>query len=72
MPIVGYSNEAFEGLVKISSVGWITPQASLAISPERIASIYRNPAALREASLRSLEFARELTFRKSLRLALIT
>lgn len=65
VPIVAYANEAFQGLVETSNVGWATPVGKPLELAKRIASICRDPATLRNASLRSLEFASEHTFEKT-------
>jgi len=67
VPIVGYNNEAFEGLAEVSGVGWVVPLGQPAKLAERIASIYHDPAALEAAAQRSLSFARDHTFEKTFR-----
>jgi colanic acid/amylovoran biosynthesis glycosyltransferase len=65
VPIAGYANEAFEGLAQASDVGWVTPIGKPLELARRVAEIYRDPGALRAASRRSLEFAREHSFEKT-------
>jgi len=67
VPLVGYSNEAFQGLSETSGTGWVTPMNRPRELAERIASIARDAEALLLASRRSLEFAREHTFEKTFR-----
>jgi glycosyltransferase involved in cell wall biosynthesis len=67
VPIVGYANEAFQGLAELSGAGWATPLNRPMDLADRIATIYANPDGLLKASKRSLEFAREHTFEKTFR-----
>jgi hypothetical protein len=67
VPIVGYSNEAFEGLVQAAGAGWATPLHRPTDLAEQIASLHRDPEKIRAASERSLAFAREHTFEKTFR-----
>jgi glycosyltransferase involved in cell wall biosynthesis len=67
VPIVGYANEALQGLVETSGVGWVSPLNRPTWLAEKIASIYSHPEELKAASLRSLAFARDHTFDKTFR-----
>ena len=67
VPIVGYSNEAFEGVVQTSGTGWLVPLKRPVELAERIAAIYHDPAALEMAAQRSLAFACDHTFEKTFR-----
>ena len=67
VPIVGYGNEAFEGLVQASGTGWVVPLGRPVELAERIATIYRDPEAFAAAAQRSLAFARDHTFEKTFR-----
>ena len=67
VPIVGYNNEALQGVVQASRTGWTVPLGKSKDLAERIASIYRDLSALRTAAQRSLEFARDHTFEKTFR-----
>jgi colanic acid/amylovoran biosynthesis glycosyltransferase len=67
VPIAGYGNEAFEGLAQVSGTGWVVPIGRPVELAERIAAIYRDPAASATAAHRSLAFARDHTFEKTFR-----
>ena len=67
VPIIGYSNEAFEGLAQVAGTGWVTPINRPLELAERIACLYKNPTELLSAALRSLTFARDHTFEKTFR-----
>ena len=62
VPIVGYDNEAFAGLIAESGVGWAVPMNR----PERIAAtvamLELNRAAIATASYAALKFAEKHTF----------
>jgi colanic acid/amylovoran biosynthesis glycosyltransferase len=67
VPIVGYSNEAFSGLSKLTSTGWTTPVGNPKALAEKIASLYRTPDRIAHGAIRSLSFAKEHTFFKTFR-----
>jgi colanic acid/amylovoran biosynthesis glycosyltransferase len=67
VPIVGYGNEAFEGLARVSGTGWVAPVGQPIKLAERIADLERDRAALVRASHQALAFAREHTFEKTFR-----
>ena len=67
VPIVSYGNDAFQGLAKTASVGWGVPVGKPLEMAKCIADIYHDPTALRDASLRSLEFASAHTFESTFR-----
>ena len=65
VPIAGYDNDAFAGVVRHSGAGWLAPigdASGLAAGIERLS---RQPQELLEGSLAALRFAREHTFEKS-------
>jgi len=66
-PIAGYDNGAFRGLVKTSSVGWL----SLPDHPEQlarcVAQLNNDRAQLAHASTAALQFARRHTFEDTMR-----
>jgi colanic acid/amylovoran biosynthesis glycosyltransferase len=64
VPIVGYENEAFRGLVQESGAGWTTPIDRPSGIASKIAELSKNRAAVVEASYRALTFARRWTFDK--------
>jgi glycosyltransferase involved in cell wall biosynthesis len=65
VPIAGYANEAFEGVVRSSGSGWLTPLNNPAALARTIAEIQGTPDALREMSLSALRFARSHTFEQT-------
>lgn len=58
VPIVGYDNEAFAGLKRESGLGWTTPCNDPNALADKILDLARDRAALREAGVESLGFAR--------------
>jgi len=62
VPIVGYDNEAFAGLTRTSGLGWTTPLDDPRALATRIVDLARDRAALRQAGIESLRFARVHTF----------
>jgi glycosyltransferase involved in cell wall biosynthesis len=62
VPIAGYSNEAFTGVVATSGAGWATPMNRPLLLADRIAAL--GDEDIEAHSLRSLAFAREHTFEK--------
>ncbi len=62
VPIVGYDNEAFEGLVKTSGCGWLVPMNDARAMATKVAEISRDREQMREAAFASLEFAAANTF----------
>ena len=65
VPIVGYANEAFAGLVDRSNAGWTSPMNRPRALAARIAQLAARPEEIREHSLRSLAFAKEHTFEET-------
>jgi colanic acid/amylovoran biosynthesis glycosyltransferase len=62
VPIAGYANEAFEGVVKHSGCGWTVPVNRPDLLAERIALLSRMPESIAAMSLGSLAFATKHTF----------
>jgi glycosyltransferase involved in cell wall biosynthesis len=62
VPIAGYANEAFEGIVRHSGCGWVVPVNQPGALADKIAEVSRAPESLLTMSLGSLEFARNHTF----------
>ena len=62
VPIVGYDNEAFEGIVKESAAGWLSPMNRPETLAETIARLANDRPALLEASRRAADFGRRHTF----------
>jgi glycosyltransferase involved in cell wall biosynthesis len=64
VPIVGYANDAFAGLVRYSGAGWLTPLNRPDLLAAEIQRISQTPGAILEMALRSLQFAAEHTFER--------
>jgi glycosyltransferase involved in cell wall biosynthesis len=62
VPIAGYANEAFEGLVRHSGCGWAVPMNQAEALADKIAEIRQTPESLLSMSLASLAFAKTHTF----------
>lgn len=65
VPIVGYNNEAFQGVVEYSHVGWLTPMGDENAMAAKIQELSRNPKTIAHAAHKSLEFAKKHTFEKT-------
>ncbi len=62
VPIVGYANEALQGLTRLGAVGWTTPLNRPEALARQIAELQADPEALAAASRTALDFARAHTF----------
>jgi colanic acid/amylovoran biosynthesis glycosyltransferase len=67
VPIVGYDNEAFNGIVRASKSGWIVKESKPQAIAEEIARLYRNPSRFEASARNALNFARNHTFEKTFR-----
>jgi len=67
VPIVGYDNQAFLGVVKESKTGWHVPMNQPGRIVERIMALDRDRHAIARASRAALDFARSHTFEKTFR-----
>jgi glycosyltransferase involved in cell wall biosynthesis len=65
VPIAGYANEAFEGVVRHSGCGWPVPVNQPRALADRIAEIRRLPESLLRMSLASVAFASNHTFERT-------
>jgi len=65
VPIVGYDNEAFLGVVGESKTGWPTPMNRPDRMAHKIVELDRDREAIARASRASLHFARSHTFEKT-------
>jgi len=61
VPIVGYDNEAFVGLLGSCAAGWHTPMGDPRALAQMIAKLREAPERLVDAAIRGLEFARQHT-----------
>lgn len=64
VPVVGYANEALEGIVRASGVGWTTPMSALRLA-QRIHNLASQRTVLIDAATDSLNFARQHSFEKT-------
>jgi len=62
VPIAGYANEAFEGLVKISGLGWTSPINEPKQLALLVANLNQNRQLLTEAAFQSRNLASQHTF----------
>ena len=67
-PIAGYDNEAFRGMVERSGAGWLSPLDDPEQLAGKIAEIRRDRVALAKAAQKSLEFAAQHTFEKTMQM----
>lgn len=65
VPIAGYANEAFAGIVQSSGVGWLAPVNQPGQLARVILEIQKSPESLREKSFDALAFAKEHTFHQT-------
>lgn len=62
VPIVGYANEALEGLVQLAASGVTVPVHDAAALAGAVRALWEDAERLRDMSLRALEFARQRSF----------
>ncbi|VXD23480.1 Glycosyl transferase group 1 [Planktothrix serta PCC 8927] len=65
VPIVGYDNEAFVGVVHHSQAGWFVKMNRPDLLAGKIAELNQNREAIVAESYQSLEFAKQHTFEKT-------
>jgi colanic acid/amylovoran biosynthesis glycosyltransferase len=65
VPVAGYANEALLSLARHSGAGWASPVGNPLSLARLIGWLWNNPEALRQQSIRSLEFARDHSFEKT-------
>lgn len=65
VPIVGYANEAFVGMVEQSKAGWLVEMNQPKILARKVAELSRNRDEIKNMSFKSLDFARIHTFDKT-------
>jgi len=65
VPIVGYNNEAFVGVVHQSQTGWFVKMNRPDLLADKIAELNKNPELIIAASYESLEFAKQHSFEKT-------
>ena len=62
VPIAGYANEAFEGVVRLSHAGWLSPVGQPDRLAEVLARLNDNRAEVIAASARAVSFAAQHSF----------
>jgi glycosyltransferase involved in cell wall biosynthesis len=67
VPIVGYANEAFEGLSRYSNTGWLIEMNQPELMAQKIAELNRDRAQIKAMSHASLAYARQHTFAETFR-----
>ena len=65
VPIVGYANEAFQGIAEMSKTGWVVPMNQPKKMAKKIAELSQNREAIKSMSFKSLKFAQQHTFEKT-------
>lgn len=65
VPIVGYDNEAFVGVVNQSQAGWLVKMNRPNLLAEKIAALNQNRELITAESYKSLEFAKQHNFEKT-------
>ena len=65
VPIIGYDNEAFKGLVDYSQAGWLTKMNDPKKMAHKVMEISNDYESLKIMSFKSLHFARENSFEKT-------
>ncbi len=67
VPIVGYDNDAFRGIVEHSSAGWTIPLGDVEKFAERIDHLARHRAEVAERARRAVRFGLEHSFENTFR-----
>jgi len=62
VPIVGYANEAFVGMVEQSKSGWLVEMNKPKVLAKKVAELSRNRDEIKTMSFKSLDFAQNHTF----------
>ncbi|MUH01195.1 glycosyltransferase [Scytonema sp. UIC 10036] len=65
VPIIGYNNEAFAGVVQHSRTGWLIEMDRPKALAQKIAELDKNRQLIREQSFQALDFAKEHSFEKT-------
>lgn len=65
VPIVGYANEAFAGMVEHSKAGWVVPMNKPKLLAKKVAELNNNREEIKQMSFNSLNFAQLRTFEKT-------
>lgn len=67
VPIVGYDNEAFVGVVRSSGVGWPVKMNDVRALADKITKLHSSREVIVQASFAALEFASHHTFEETMR-----
>ena len=67
VPIVGYANSAFRGIVKRSGCGWLTPVGAPKVLAAEIARLNGARSEISKMATEGLQFARDNTFEVTFR-----
>ncbi len=62
VPIIGYANEAFLGIVEHSGAGWPIDMDRPKLLAHKIAELSKNRQAIKDMSFKALKFAKDCTF----------
>ena len=65
VPMLGFDNEAFRGIVKHSGVGWQVPTGDAGAMAAKIIELAKNRGTISEAARKGLSFARETAFERT-------
>ncbi|MEG4806795.1 glycosyltransferase [Microcoleus sp. F8-D3] len=65
VPIIGYANEAFQGITQMSEAGWVVPMNQPKQMAKKIAELSHNREEIKSMSFKSLKFAQQHTFEKT-------
>jgi colanic acid/amylovoran biosynthesis glycosyltransferase len=65
VPIVGYANEAFEGIVGQSKSGWLVEMNRPTLLAQKIAELNLQRGEIKKMSFKAIDFARKHTFEKT-------
>ncbi|WP_202895966.1 glycosyltransferase family 4 protein [Iningainema tapete] len=65
VPIIGYANEAFLGVVKYSQAGWLIDIDQPRLLANKLVELNKNRQAIKDMSFLALKFAQEHTFEKT-------
>lgn len=66
IPIVGYANEAWQGMHDVTEAGWLVEMGNVKQMAETIANIHNNRSAWMSVALAARSFAAEHTFEETM------
>jgi len=62
VPIVGYENEALNGIIKRAPVGWVVPMNDVGALARKVVNLYKSPDEISRAAATAIAFARRHLF----------